>query len=121
MKKLAVTLGLVLGIIMVLVAGGFGVGLLVAMSSRSGVGSGVLFFIVLALLVLALITMIGVFKLNRPDWLPFYLAYCFILGVASLVAYFIMRGAIGLYMEGAIFIMGILFICLGVIVNKIPR
>lgn len=120
MKKLAVTLGLVLGLVMVLVAGGFGFGLLVAMTYERQDASGLLFIIVLLLLLFALITIISVFKLNRSGWSRFYVVYCFILGIASLIAFFILRGAIGVYMEGAILIIGILFICLGVIVKKIP-
>lgn len=121
-KNLALLLGVIVVPLMIILALTLSFAILLAMGfGNSVVLTITLLLIVSVLLILGLITSIGIFKLNRPSWRKFYVVYSYFLGISALISFFIIRGAMGNLIEWMVFGIGIVYLLLGFIVQKIKE
>ncbi|TKC18918.1 hypothetical protein [Robertmurraya kyonggiensis] len=119
-KNLALLLGVIVVPLMIILALTLSFAILLAMGFASSIVWVIsLLLIVGVLLILGLITSIGVFKLNRPSWRKFFMMYSFFTGIAALISFFIIRGAMGSLIEWLVFGIGIVYLLLGFVVQKI--
>ncbi|MBC5638817.1 hypothetical protein H8S33_18765 [Ornithinibacillus sp. BX22] len=123
--KLSKTLGIVLGIIMVIAS--FGYGFLyflgrslgnVLISTTDTTANDIAALGIIFICVIGLITFTGCFGLRGTRWRRVYIRLCLIVGVALLVMYFISIGSLGTMYEFSILLMSIFYLLLGYFVKK---
>ncbi|MBS3679810.1 hypothetical protein KGF86_06245 [Ornithinibacillus massiliensis] len=124
--KLSKTLGIVLGIIMVIASFGYGflyflgrsLGNVLISTTDTTANDIAALGIILSICVIGLITFTGCFGLRGTRWRRVYIRLCLIVGVALLVMYFISIGSLGTMYEFSILLMSIFYLLLGYFVKK---
>jgi len=124
--RLSKTIGVVLGIVMVLAALGYGLIYLLGRSLGTALGSTLdttaqdkfTLLILLGICMVGVITGAGSFGLKSKGWRTVYIGFCLIVGMALLVTFFISLGALGTMLEFVILFMGLIYFLLGYFVKK---
>ncbi|WNB91347.1 hypothetical protein [Bacillus sp. NEB1478] len=120
------TVGVTLGVLTIIGAIGFGILSLIGMSlskalngtpDNSSMGSSVL-MVFCILLLCGLITAFGSYKLKSKAWKKSYMGFCFIIGIGSVITFFVSFGALGFNNEIFILCMGIVYLVLSYLVKR---
>jgi hypothetical protein len=120
------TIGVILGILTIFVAIGFGILSFIGMGLSKALNTGYdssstdryPLIILILLLLFGLITGIGPFKLKHKAWKIFYTGFCLILGTCFVVIFFVSFGALGFKNEIFILCMGIIYLLLGYLAKR---
>lgn len=111
-------LGVIVGLLTILVATGFGILLFIGIGLSKAFSTGydhsaTEILTIVILLFLGLITGIGSFKLKSNLWRNFYIVYCIMVGLGFIITFFISIGSIGFIFEIFILFIGAIYILLG--------
>lgn len=128
MKEFGITkiLGSIVGVATIMLAFGFGLLALLGMGLASAWNTGYqdsssgswAMITFLMLMVTGLLTAIGSLSIKNPGRRIIFSAYCFLLGIACIVMFFVSFGAIGLQSELFILGVGVMYLILGYLAKK---
>lgn len=117
-------LGIIVGLLTILGAIGFGVLSFIGIGLGRALNSGIEYsserplFMFIFVFSIGVTTLIGAFKLGNNRWRRFYIGICSILGIGLILSFFISRGALGTNNEIFILLLGAVYLLLGYIVYK---
>ncbi|MFC0271802.1 hypothetical protein ACFFIX_10080 [Metabacillus herbersteinensis] len=122
---LSKTIGIVLGILMIIATIGYGFLFLLGTSLGKALGSTdtstsdrLTLVTLISLLIVGVITVAGSSRLNRNVWRFVYFGFCLVLGICLLVTFFISIGALGSTYEFMILCISMMYFLLGYLVRK---